>query len=166
MKETTRERIEAEIAAGKLGIARDRLHGLVVSYPDDASLRSRLGDVYWKLGYPVEAGRFWFLDAPLDREKQAAVDLFVESCNSHPVKILRRLKLSSDLPGLEAEARTRLEDLLSRAGATLPPVETPAAETRDASSLWIIGCLVVFLLVLSLAIIGLATVLDWVKIRA
>ena len=68
------EKIESEIAEGKLGIARDRLHGLVLSFPCDMQLRSRLGDVYSKQGYPIEAGRFWFLDEDLTDEKRAAME--------------------------------------------------------------------------------------------
>ncbi len=61
-KERTLERVEAEIAGGDLGKARDRLHGLIRTYPDDISLRSRLASIYWKLQYPHMAGCYWFLE--------------------------------------------------------------------------------------------------------
>ena len=135
----------------------------MVSYPEDASLRSRLGDVYWKLGYPVQAGRFWFLDSPLEGEKLASVDLFIRSCHSDPSTIFRRLKLKTSPKGLEAEARIRLEDLLRSADARLPASPAAAPEGMDATSFWIGGCVILLLLILSLAIIGVATVVDWLR---
>ena len=59
--EETLARIEGEIAAGDLGKARDRLHGLLSTYPADLMLRRKLGDVYWRLQYPEMAGRYWYL---------------------------------------------------------------------------------------------------------
>ena len=64
--EETWARIEDEIAARDLGKARDRLHGLLVTYPEDLAIRHRLGEVYWMLGHPAMAGRYWYLEAPAE----------------------------------------------------------------------------------------------------
>lgn len=165
MKEQTRQKIEEEIEAGKMGIARDRLHGLVLSFPEDLELRSRLGDVYWKLGYPVEAGRYWFLDPSLEGDKSAAVESFVRSCGSDAELILKRLRLRNDVEGLDVEARARLEDVLRRANASLPPAPRRVDEAKDNSWVWIVGCATILLSVLTLTIIGAATVLDAFRTR-
>ncbi len=62
-KPETLRKVEYDIRNGNLGLARDRLHGLMLSYPDDLNLRVRLGEVYSMLQQPVMAGRYWYLVA-------------------------------------------------------------------------------------------------------
>ncbi len=103
-------RAEEDIASGHLGIARDRLHGLVVSFPDDLSLRIRLGDVYDQLGYPIEAGRLWFLEPDPTAHQLDAIQKFVKACRGDPDMIATNLKLrvEDNSPIVEA-ARERIE---------------------------------------------------------
>jgi hypothetical protein len=61
-KTSTLEHVEQDIAAGDYSKVRDRLHGLLRTYPSDLTLRNRLGDVYWDLRYPAMAGRYWYLE--------------------------------------------------------------------------------------------------------
>jgi hypothetical protein len=41
--EQTLNRVERDIASGDYGRARDRLHGLIATYPNDLALRRKLG---------------------------------------------------------------------------------------------------------------------------
>jgi hypothetical protein len=164
LKKITEEKIEREIQAGRLGIARDRLHGLLSTYPEDLRLRSRLGDVYWLLGYPVEAGRFWFFDNPIEGDKQAAVDAFIRACRSDSAEILRRLKVHSKFKELEVEANAKLEHLLNEVGRSLPPREAPDT-ARVTSNALCFACTAIGISLLVLALIGLITVLTWVSER-
>lgn len=164
MRGSTFERIQQEIAEGKLGIARDRLHGLVQAYPLDFSLRSLLGDVYWKLGYPREAGRFWFFDLDPDADKRAAIAMFVEECANDPARIFLRLKLRCSPEEIAAsgvrETVDRLVDECRRQGK---PIKTwQGSEPISPKTGWFaIGCYAVSILILVLTVIGLATVLNW-----
>ncbi len=45
----TLKRIEEDIENNNLGKARDRLHGLIFTYPNELHLRKQLGDIYYKL---------------------------------------------------------------------------------------------------------------------
>jgi hypothetical protein len=163
----TRKRIEEEIAEGKLGIARDRLHGLVLAYPDDMKLRSRLGDVYAKLGYPAEAGRFWFLDAELDDEKRAAIDAFILRCDSNPSNILRRLKIRCSPEVLTtAHARERVAQLVQdceKRGYKVPTFG-PTRDFVPARSNWWLsfGCSLLAFVLITLLVVGAFTV--WKKV--
>ncbi|MBX3096310.1 MAG: hypothetical protein KF812_05555, partial [Fimbriimonadaceae bacterium] len=91
--EKLREKIAEDIATGRLGIARDRLRALLREVPNDLTVRDELGEVNLRLGYPVEAGRWWFLVPDPDERKQEAIRQFVESCNSNVAEILRKLEL-------------------------------------------------------------------------
>lgn len=169
-KQDTLQTIEREIAEGKLGIARDRMNGLVVAYPEDLSLRSGLGDIYFKLGYPIEAGRCWFFDEPLDEVKREAVARFLRSCESDPAIVLRRLKLRCSperLSKLDAAAKVReLVEECRQLGLDVPnfPKRASLGTARQAN--WLMaGCLAVAALVLTLAVIGLIAVLSWGRSR-
>jgi len=59
--DATLQRAERDAGRGDLGKARDRLEGLLSAYPEELSIRQRLGGIYWELGYPERAGRQWYL---------------------------------------------------------------------------------------------------------
>jgi len=104
--------IEQEIAEGKLGIARDRLQGLLSSFPADLTIRSKLGEVYWKLGYPIDAGRFWFTELEPNEVQQLAVTKFLEHHRFDTQAIEKALKLPSGLlEPLDLEIRQRCANL-------------------------------------------------------
>ncbi len=156
--ESTLLKVEEELSEGKLGIARDRLHGLVASYPEDLSLRSRLAEVYLKLGYPVEAGRWWFLVEKLTPEQESAVRDFVLSYGGNEALILRKLRLKV-IPQ-DGFAHKRIEELMAAArakGQTIPRISEPPLVQK--SSHWAItGCMAVAIVCVVLMLIGLSTV--------
>ncbi|MFE7893647.1 DUF6584 family protein [Streptomyces sp. NPDC057412] len=63
---TTLARVDADLAAGRVPMARQRLRGLVSSYPNDLTLRRRLAEVYRLYGEPAEAGRWMYLEEDRD----------------------------------------------------------------------------------------------------
>ncbi|MGE5071923.1 MAG: DUF6584 family protein [Anaerolineae bacterium] len=87
----TLERIEEEVRRGDLGKARDRLHGLIGTYPDDLGLRERLGRVYWQLQMPEMAGRYWYLAERRDEDMRAACSRFEAHFRNDPALILLAL---------------------------------------------------------------------------
>lgn len=161
----TLRKVEQEIAEGKLGIARDRLNGLVQAFPDDLSLRSRLAYVYDRLGYPRLAGQFWFLDSVHEPHQLAAVDAFIQECQSDPATILRRLKLRCGPEVLsDLAARAKVEALIEdckRRGQSIPTFEPrqPAKLPKECR-FWSIGCATLTATVLLLAVIGLVAVFQ------
>ena len=121
MNEKALNRIESDIASGDYGKARDRLHGLIATYPDAFDLRRMLGDVYWQLQYPAMAGRYWYLEEHRSPGMATACRAFEESCGDDPMQILLALKFRGDI---EASRDTF-------AGRTLLALQERAQKERD-----------------------------------
>ncbi|GLF94889.1 DUF6584 family protein [Streptomyces yaizuensis] len=83
----TLARAEADLAAGRIPLARQRLRGLVSSFPEDLALRRRLGEVYRLYGEPAEAGRWMYLEEDRDPAETAAF----EKRYSAPLRRMRAL---------------------------------------------------------------------------
>ncbi|HZF91482.1 DUF6584 family protein [Streptomyces sp.] len=70
----TLARVDADLAAGRIPVARQRLRGLVSSYPNDLTLRRRLAEVYRLHGEPAEAGRWMYLEQDRDAAETSAFE--------------------------------------------------------------------------------------------
>jgi hypothetical protein len=175
MKEETLSRIQADIASSDLGKARDRLHGLIATYPDDLALRLRLGQVYWELRYPSMAGRYWYLEEEKTPDMTAACLLFERSCGGNPVNLLLGLKFRGDIERIrDTYAGRTLLELQARAADSYGPTIVFGKTGREryqyprgpVAGGW--SCLLalaiaalVALGLLGLMVIGLVTVLQW-----
>ncbi|MFG2329368.1 DUF6584 family protein [Streptomyces sp. NPDC048604] len=73
LKETL-ARVDADLAAGRVPVARQRLRGLVSSFPYDLTLRRRLAEVYRLYGDAAEAGRWMYLEEDRDAGETAAFE--------------------------------------------------------------------------------------------
>lgn len=108
-KEQTIKAVQNDIDQGNLGRARDRLHGLISSYPNDIELRVQLADIYSRLQYPAMAGRYWYLEENKTEEMNAAVAEFERSCGKDPLQILLALKFQGSLDAINSSfAKERL----------------------------------------------------------
>lgn len=173
MKEETLRRIEREIAAGDLGRARDRLHGLIATYPDDLALRQRLGDVYWQLHYPAMAGRYWYLEEDRTPDRIQARAAFEGSCGDDAVQILLALKFGGDVAALgDTFAGRTLLALQERArqergyrivfGKRGKEKYRYTERTKSRGRWLLIGCLVAVLVAAGLMGVGLVAVVQWI----
>ena len=99
IKQSTLDKIETDIAERNYGKARDRLHSLIFSYPNDLDLRKQLGDIYYHLDYPEMAGRYWFLEEIKTPEMELACNLFTQSSKSDDV-IRSKLKFKGNISEL------------------------------------------------------------------
>ncbi|MCX4661610.1 DUF6584 family protein [Streptomyces uncialis] len=70
----TLARVDADLAAGRVPVARQRLRGLVSSFPHDLTLRRRLAEVYRLYGDAAEAGRWMYLEEDRDADETAAFE--------------------------------------------------------------------------------------------
>jgi hypothetical protein len=163
----TLQRIEDDIRRGDLGKARDRLHGLLVTYPNDLSLRQRLGHVYWQLHLPEMAGRYWYLVEHKDEDMRAACARFEAQFRNDPAHLLHALKYKGNVDALgDTYARRMLLDLERRARAKHPwyglfrerghaglrPYPGRQHTTRDELVKW--GCIVIAIVLLVLFLTG------------
>lgn len=70
----TLARVDADLAAGRIPVARQRLRGLVSSFPYDLTLRVRLAEVYRLYGDAAEAGRWMYLEEDRNADEIAAFE--------------------------------------------------------------------------------------------
>ncbi|MFF9978054.1 DUF6584 family protein [Streptomyces erythrochromogenes] len=70
----TLARVDADLAAGRVPVARQRLRGLVSSFPSDLTLRRRLAEVYRLYGDAAEAGRWMYLEEERNADETAAFE--------------------------------------------------------------------------------------------
>jgi hypothetical protein len=70
----TLSRVDADLASGRVPIARQRLRGLVSSFPYDLTLRRRLAEVYRLYGDAAEAGRWMYLEEDRNADETAAFE--------------------------------------------------------------------------------------------
>ncbi|MFE8936519.1 DUF6584 family protein [Streptomyces sp. NPDC007872] len=70
----TLARVDADLAAGRVPVARQRLRGLVSSFPWDLTLRRRLAEVYRLYGDAAEAGRWMYLEEDRREDETAAFE--------------------------------------------------------------------------------------------
>ncbi|WP_326790041.1 DUF6584 family protein [Streptomyces sp. NBC_00151] len=70
----TLARVDADLAVGRVPVARQRLRGLVSSFPNDLTLRRRLAETYRLYGEPAEAGRWMYLESDRDAVETSAFE--------------------------------------------------------------------------------------------
>ncbi|WP_030688843.1 DUF6584 family protein [Streptomyces globisporus] len=73
-QQRTLARVDADLAAGRVPMARQRLRGLVSSFPYDLTLRRRLAEVYRLYGDAAEAGRWMYLEEDRRPDETAAFE--------------------------------------------------------------------------------------------
>ncbi|GAA3399212.1 DUF6584 family protein [Streptomyces roseoviridis] len=118
----TLARIDADLAAGRVPLARQRLRGLVSSFPHDLTIRRRLAEVYRLYDDAAEAGRWTYLDEERDADETAAF----EARYTSPGQRMRALAWR----GPEDEAPTAF------ARAQLAAVRTARAQELGRSVAW------------------------------
>lgn len=159
--ELTLRRAAEEVERGDLASvlrARQRLVGLVTSFPDRLDLRDRLAAVYRVLGDAAQAGRWSYLSEVRDEAEVAAF----ERAYRTPLARLESLNWVSGEDGAPTRtARERLVALQSAAGAQLR-AELAVADDRDSS--WGANALVLLGLVVVLLcfVVGAVTLVMWV----
>ncbi|MBB5955388.1 hypothetical protein FHS29_001969 [Saccharothrix tamanrassetensis] len=149
------EEVERGDLAGVLR-ARQRLVGLVTSYPDRLDLRDRLADVYRVLGDTAQAGRWSYLAEERDEAETAAF----ERAYRTPEARLTALNWVSGEATTET-ARIRLSALQ---GAVAEQVRAELAKTDDRDSSWGTNILVLLglIVVLLCFVVGAVTLVMWV----
>ncbi len=168
-RESGLERVRRDVTAGNLGRARDRLHGLLATHPNDLRLRGELARIYAKLGFPAMAGRYWYLEALPDPEMQAACREFERSCGHDPLRMLLALKFKGDIGRLEACAQERLLALQNECARRHPyyPEFGLRGRERWKTTPGEIGCaaggIAATIALVGLALIGLWTVIGWLE---
>jgi hypothetical protein len=144
-------RASADIAAGRLWKARDRLTTYVKGEPTNQAALELLGDVYFKMGDHPNAGRFWFVTERSGPEAELAAGAFEDRWGKQLGEKLKMVPITEPLEAYPEVARERIAELIveaRRAGIDWPPRgphELEQAETMRRGVGWIIGTLLVML---------------------
>jgi hypothetical protein len=170
--ESTLQRIEEEIRLGKLGKARDRLHGLLSNDPKNLLIREKLGNIYWKLQMPELAGKYWYLIENKTIEMVEASRSFERRYGNDPMQILFALKYKSDdesnkyingiLSNLHQKAKEQYnwyEDYRKRGGYKFR-YYNPSNHKKTNNKLFTLGCLSIILLILIFSIFGIYYIIQ------
>lgn len=157
----TLKRIEEDIKNDDLGKARDRLHGLISTFPNELELRKKLGDIYFELKYPAMAGRYWYLEKNKTAKMVQACMEFEKSMGNDIYKIARALKYKGDIEILkELDLDPTLLSIQHKVKEKL--VEEPDDSTERKHKLIILGCLSIIILIIILTSVGVYTVFNWI----
>ncbi|MDC5698264.1 hypothetical protein OO014_13450 [Intrasporangium calvum] len=73
-EQETLARVHDDLAAGRVALARQRLRGLVGSYPQRLDLREELAELYRRDGVLSQAGRWTFLSETRNPAELRAFD--------------------------------------------------------------------------------------------
>ncbi|MER5490905.1 DUF6584 family protein [Streptomyces sp. NPDC002454] len=170
----TLARVDADLTAGRIPIARQRLRGLVSSFPQDLALRRRLAGVYRLYGDAAEAGRW----AYLEEDRAAGETAAFEARYGSPAWRMKALAWRG--PETEAATAFAREQLVAVRTACAEEVGRPVdwddpasygsgldAEREEPSHPWTVsgvlaglGCLVVALAFLAVWVNGLVALVD------
>jgi hypothetical protein len=162
-------RVEEDVAAGRLSMARQRLRGLVGSYPQRLDLREQLADLYRREGILSQAGRWSFLSESRDYEELRAF----EREYADPVDRMRAVGWRGPEDAAGELARERLAALRAEAERKVGrPVPWERAAQLQTDTTWgdrvfaVVAILVLGLVVLggiSFLIEGIRTVVHWLS---
>jgi hypothetical protein len=109
------ERARAEIAAGRLWKARDRLAGAIRFDRYDQAVLELLGEVHFLMGDLPEAGRCWFLTECSGFEAEQARNALEERFGRDPALVLEWIPFGGELELYPPVVRLRLEQLIAQA---------------------------------------------------
>jgi len=155
----TLKKIEDDIKKNDLGKARDRLHGLSSTYPNELELRRKLGDIYFSLKYPSMAGRYWYLEENKTPEMIKACAAFEQSEGNDPYRISRALKFKGNpeiiLKLQLVQGYCPIQDKVKE-----KLVEEPTETLGD--KLVTIGCSSILVLTFCFTLIGIITIFRWI----
>ncbi len=110
-------RAQADIAAGRLWKARDRLRGAFVTCPADPEVNRLLGEVLYEMGDLPEAARYWAMTDQADPRFEAAYSALQERHGGDPVAVASAIPVRAKLDELPPVAQQRLRALKASADA-------------------------------------------------
>ncbi len=163
---TLRERVKADLEAGRLWKARDRLAGVLRVDPTNQWALDQLGDVHYRMGDLPEAGRAWFLTARTGPEWDAAEAAFYERYGNRPANLVAALRVRAPIDRFPPAVQERLGLLqrrLKAEGRFWEPrvsVVAPVSAKRSLMSGALGGAVVILLL--GALLIGLVSIVGFV----
>jgi hypothetical protein len=151
--------IRSAIANGNLDEARRLLRAVSLNFRTTSKFSREVGQLYFDLGFPAMAGRYWYLIEPKSAEMITACAAFEHSLGDNPFKLMEQLAWA---PEASPEEKARLTEL-GRAARDFRqefqyPQESPS-RLKDRVAL--VGCAIVAFAVLFIFGMGLTFIATW-----
>ena len=150
--------VHADLEAGRLWKALDRLQGMRSTAPADQAVLELLGRVRADMGELPDAGLAWFLTDGDDPRREAAFAAMHERHGRITMQLVHKLKPRAPIEAFPPGAQARLRELqaeLDRIGVRWDPAATrdrSEVEWKEASTLstvaGVAGCLTLALVLL------------------
>jgi hypothetical protein len=162
------ERARADVEAGALWKARDRLQGLVRVWPADQQVLGMLGEVLFAMGDLPAAGRCWYLTERTGADVDAAMAAMERRHGRGALELTRALSVVAPIHAYPPAVQVRLfalQDELKARGikwyppfARTPREPPPKLRRRDVVTITI--GLVLLALVVGVWMVGFMTLLT------
>lgn len=165
--EITLKKVNTDVSQGNLGKACDRLHGLIMSYPDDLSLRVKLAEIYYQAKFPALAGKYWYLEENKTEIMKTACAEYEKYRGYSSLTILWDLKFRGNINKLPKYAREKLLSLQKECKGKykfcprIGSAEKKKWKETFKDKVFKIGCIIILLSILLLAVIGMAAIITW-----
>lgn len=164
-------RIEQDLKEGRKKKACDRLRNMINQFPNDISLRKKLGQIYFEAGFLDEAGKFWILSASENSEMENAVELYRKSLSNSGNAILKDIVFRGDKDLLDEHAKkviSELEHDSFKATKHIPVFETKMREkgTYSENKTGLLSKIGIFLLigfVILLPVLGIFKLVELIS---
>ncbi|RXM37660.1 hypothetical protein BOQ62_21660 [Chryseobacterium sp. CH21] len=156
-------RIEKDLKEGRKKKACDRLRNMINQFPNDLSLRKKLGQIYFEAGFLDEAGKFWILSIPENNEMETAIEIYRKSLSNSGNAILKDIVFRGDKNLLNEYTRkviTELEQHSLKITKQIPVFKAKMREKENYSEnktgfLSKIGICLIIGFIISLPLLGI-----------
>lgn len=127
-------RIEKDLKEGRKKKACDRLRNMINQFPNDHSLRKKLGQIYFEAGFLDEAGKFWVLSKPENNEMENAVEIYRKSLSNSGDAILKDIVFRGDKKLLDEYALKVITELEQHSLKITKQIPVFKVKTREKGS--------------------------------
>jgi len=160
-------RAHQDLAEGRPWKAKDRLEGMLVTFPADQEVLDLLGEVNWSMGDAPEAGRAWYLTDRAGPEVDAATAAFTERYGMPG--LANRLPVKAPFGAYPPGAHQRLKALQKaqrKAGQKWPkaPSARGVGQMQDSKVRGAIATIalgVILVATVGIWLVGLAVLVRW-----
>jgi len=160
-------RARRDIDEGRPWKAKDRLEGMLVTFPADQDVLGLLGDVNWSMGDAPEAGRAWYLTDRTGPDVDAAVAALTERYGMPG--LANRLPVKAPFGSYPPAAHQRLKALQKaqrKAGQKWPkaPSTRGVGQMRDSKvrgAVATVALAVIIALTVGIWLVGLVALVRW-----
>ncbi len=164
-------RIEKDLKEGRKKKACDRLRNMINQFPNDLSLRKKLGQIYFEAGFLDEAGKFWILSTPENNEMENAVEIYRKSLSNSGNAILKDIVFRGNKNLLDEYAWKVITELEQHSLKITKHIPVFKAKTREKENysenktgfLSKIGICLIIGFIISLPLLGIFKLFEMIS---